>query len=183
MKPEQIALSPEVARGAAEFSGDGKYRYTLDRWWDETLPRCLFIMLNPSTATAETDDPTTRRCLAFARRLNCGRYRAVNLFAWRSSKPTNLLRVAEPVGPENDVTIRASVRSAGPVVVAWGTAGMWKGREAEVMSILHAEHCYPLCLGLTENGSPRHPLYVRADVEMMEYPTGFHRGEIDGTAT
>lgn len=172
MKPEQTSLSPELARGTAIFSRDHLYRYTLNRCWDDALPMCVFIMLNPSTATAEDDDPTIRRCIDFARRLSCGRLGVVNLFAWRTTRPADLLRVADPVGTGNDHAIRGAVRGASALVVAWGVPGMWKGRGAEVIALLRAEHCKPLCLGLTENGSPRHPLYVRADVEPIEYPGG-----------
>jgi len=31
---------------------------------------CVFIMLNPSTADGDTDDPTIRRCVAFAKAWN-----------------------------------------------------------------------------------------------------------------
>jgi hypothetical protein len=56
------------ARAAATISADGRYRYRLERWWDEHVPAVLFVMLNPSTADARDDDPTIRRCVAFARR-------------------------------------------------------------------------------------------------------------------
>lgn len=43
-----------------------RYRYTLDREWEGTGYRAWFVMLNPSTADAELDDPTIRRCMGFA---------------------------------------------------------------------------------------------------------------------
>lgn len=43
------------------MSEDGRYRYRLWRQWDRG-PVMAWIMLNPSTADAHTDDPTTRRC-------------------------------------------------------------------------------------------------------------------------
>lgn len=48
---------------------DGEYRYLLDRdWWYPDHPkggleRLTFVMLNPSTADGEVDDPTIRRCM------------------------------------------------------------------------------------------------------------------------
>lgn len=39
-----------------------KYRYTLTRELAPTGVNGLFVMLNPSTATEEVDDPTIRRC-------------------------------------------------------------------------------------------------------------------------
>ena len=49
--------------GRAGFSRCGRYRYWLRREWDNTLPQCAFIGLNPSTADAQTNDPTLRRCM------------------------------------------------------------------------------------------------------------------------
>ncbi len=43
----------------------GRYRYLLWRTWDETCPRLLWVLLNPSKADEQTDDPTLRRCSRF----------------------------------------------------------------------------------------------------------------------
>ena len=45
----------------AIISDCGRYRHELHRMWDEDRPKVLFIMLNPSTANAIHDDPTTIR--------------------------------------------------------------------------------------------------------------------------
>lgn len=49
----------------AELSLDRIYRYALYRTWDESLPKVMFVGLNPSTADEFSDDPTIRRCLNF----------------------------------------------------------------------------------------------------------------------
>ena len=51
----------------ALLSEDRKYRYLLSRAWDEAKPTVLFIGLNPSTADEETDDPTIRKCINYAK--------------------------------------------------------------------------------------------------------------------
>lgn len=59
-------------RKSASLSACGKYRYTLGRAWGLGVrEQCAmsFVMLNPSTADAEHDDPTIRRCIHFALRL------------------------------------------------------------------------------------------------------------------
>jgi hypothetical protein len=58
-------------RGAV-LSDDGVYRYRLWRIWDDDRAPTAFLMLNPSTADATVDDPTLRRCIAFARRWGAG---------------------------------------------------------------------------------------------------------------
>lgn len=57
----------------AKISDCGKYRYSLSRRWGEIRagrPPIVFVMLNPSTADHTVDDPTIRRCIAFAKREN-----------------------------------------------------------------------------------------------------------------
>ena len=46
----------------ATISTCEKYRYQLWRKWDEGKKCLVFIMLNPSTADAENNDPTITRC-------------------------------------------------------------------------------------------------------------------------
>jgi hypothetical protein len=75
------------------------------RWWlRRTDPRggsgrvVAFLMLNPSTADAQRDDPTIRRCLGFARAWGYSVLEVRNLFAWRATDPRELLTAADPVG-------------------------------------------------------------------------------------
>jgi hypothetical protein len=68
----------------AAFSPCRNYRYSLSRFWNPKLPSISFVGLNPSTADDQTDDPTVRRCVAFARRWNFGGLILTNLFATRS---------------------------------------------------------------------------------------------------
>ncbi len=78
------------------------YRYSLSRTWNESLQRIVFIGLNPSTADAQHDDPTVRRCIGFARRWGYGGLTLVNLFAYRTTEPAELKEVDDPVGLDND---------------------------------------------------------------------------------
>ena len=80
-------LFPDLPIGGIERSADlspcGNYRYSLRRLWDEKRPGVLWVMLNPSTADANADDPTVRRCMGYARSWGCGSIEVVNLCAWR----------------------------------------------------------------------------------------------------
>lgn len=151
----------------AVISADGLYRYRLERQWGNDRA-CVFVMLNPSTADAAEDDPTIRRCMGFAKRERCGRLIVVNLFAWRATDPGELVRAADPVGPENDWHVAEACRGAGgPVVAAWGAHHMATDRAAKLVDALDLQ---AVCLGTTRDGAPRHPLYVRADAPLVRYP-------------
>ncbi len=152
--------------GGALFSADGRYRYRLWRRWDPSRRVIAFCMLNPSTADAERDDPTIRRCIGFARAWGRGGVEVVNLFALRATDPISLRDSSDPVGSENDRAIAAAARRARAVVIAWGMHGMLGARDREVLALL-SRRTRLLCLGWTVQGQPRHPLYLRRDVQPM----------------
>lgn len=148
---------------AAVMSPCGTYRYYLERSWNDDAPAAAFVMLNPSVADAERDDPTIRRCLGYARAWGCGSLLAVNLYALRATSPRELWRAADPVGPATDAYLRAAVlvarASGGPVVAAWGA----HARPERIAAVLALPGVAPLsALAVTGAGQPRHPLYLRA---------------------
>lgn len=119
-------------------------------------------MLNPSTADETHLDPTVTRCCGYARRWGYGAIEVVNIFAYRSTDPKGLLAVADPVGEENDQHILAAVEDAALVVAAWGVHGALQDRGRIVQDLI-ADRCALTSLGVTKDGHPRHPLYLRAD--------------------
>ena len=153
-------------QGMAIISDCGFYRYRLERVWGDG-PAATFCMLNPSTADAALDDPTIRRCIDFARREDCGRLIVVNLHAWRATKPAELRLAADPVGPLNrEHLLAAAEETEGPLIAAWGG---WGPPETGAAA---AELFGPRlqCLGMTQDGRPRHPLYLRKDAELRAWP-------------
>lgn len=153
----------------AVFSTDHRYRYLLTRIWNPDVAPTLFICLNPSTADAMANDPTVRRMCGFARRENAGGIVVANLFALRSSNPAVLKRAFDPVGPDNDEHLRAAARAAARVVVAWGAGGSLAGRDRTVAQMLIDLGADLACLGRTQHGHPRHPLYVLADTPLESW--------------
>jgi len=157
----------------AVLSACEQYRYALTREWARGTPPLTFLMLNPSTADATTDDSTIGRCIGFARGRGYGALRVLNLFAFRATNPEDMMAASDPVGPENDEHIReafATAAEAGaPVIAAWGVNGTHAGRDATVRA-LATECCVTLmCLGTTKEGHPRHPLYVPAAQEFVTF--------------
>jgi hypothetical protein len=154
--------------GGVVFSADRRYRYLLSR----PGPRPVtFLMLNPSTADEVNDDPTIRRCRGYSRDWGFDGVIIANAFAWRSTDPNALYDLADPVGPDNDMWIlEAASRAVGPIVCGWGKHGKLHGRGAAVAALLRAHGHRPMTFGLNLDGSPKHPLYLRADLQLQEMP-------------
>jgi hypothetical protein len=144
----------------ATFDASNVYRYRLSRIWDASRSRIVWIMLNPSSATAAEVDPTINRILRFSKRWGHGAAEVVNLFALRATDPTVLKRHFDPVGPRNDEAIMAAVGFADRVVVAWGTRGVLNRRDEVVAGLTRKATATVEVLGLTMAGHPRHPLYI-----------------------
>lgn len=142
--------------GSAVFSEDGRYRYRLDRNFGGRRGAMLWVMLNPSIAGAERDDPTITKCLGFARRYDFDRLIVVNLFGLVTPYPEELGEVPDPIGPRNDLYVREAAAGASWIVVAWGTKGA--RYPVRVSGVRAALGDAPLrCLGRTRDGHPRHP--------------------------
>jgi hypothetical protein len=152
----------------ALISPDGLYRYTLHRGACHGSGLLNFIMLNPSKADHEINDPTIRRCLGYARSWGYADLVVTNLFAFRSPNPIDLMRVVDPVGPDNDRHILEWAAKASTVVCGWGAHGKFKGRGAAVRKLLADAGIKPQALKLTNDGEPCHPLYLRGDLLTFE---------------
>ena len=148
------------AASSAVYSPCEHYRYLLTRVWDPDGPKALFVMLNPSTATEMQNDPTVERCERRARTLGYGAFRVTNIFAWRATDPWAMRAVADPVGPLNDAALMASAGWADLVLCAWGTHGAHLGRGARVAALLRGSGKPLHHLGLSQQGHPKHPLYI-----------------------
>lgn len=156
----------------AKLSDDRLYRYTLERVWDSTKPILGFIMLNPSTADASSNDPTVRTCIAIAERWGYGGISVRNLFAYRATKPMAMMSYHRPVGEDNDKYLRAMLDRIGTIVLAWGGKGGYISRDAEVLSLI--EKARPdfkgiVCLGMTNSHQPVHPLGTAGSIRLIPW--------------
>ena len=154
-----LATAPK----GAIFSDDRKYRYALWRIWDDTKPLVMFIGLNPSTANEDSDDPTIRRVKKFASEWGYGGVYMMNLFGIVSSDPSVLLTADNPIGDNNEYLEHIS-RKCSKVIFAWG-AFQVNGRDKVVADMFPDAYA----LLLNKNGSPRHPLYVPANVTPIKF--------------
>ncbi|CAN5787363.1 DUF1643 domain-containing protein [soil metagenome] len=159
--------------GWARFSDNRKLRYRLARSLTgeplaveggivQSDKRCVFLMLNPSTADAFKLDPTNQRCFGFATKWKFRVMEVVNIFALRSTDPLGLRKPRAVLGHDatNDDQIMAACRGADRVVAAWGNHGLWCDRGAQVHQTLR-EHGIALCaFAITKQDQPNHPLYI-----------------------
>lgn len=177
-------MSDGIGR-SARLSPDGIYRYELHRTWSALEPSLPFVMLNPSTADAEHDDPTIRRCMHFARREGYGGIVVVNLYALKATDPGQLrLHYSPTGGQDNDETITSFLSYADhnsvPVVCAWGverTVRYAPMRRRVGWLQLEAKrwHADLRCLGVTQRGEPKHPLArgqhrISDDASLVDWP-------------
>lgn len=186
-------VSPYIDKGAI-ISSDERYRYRLWREWRGAASHenwewfgakdgagaelgepksCLFIMLNPSTADGEADDPTIRRCVAFAKSWKFDRLEVVNLFAYRATSPRDLLALNhddDPAGVDNQRHVEMAAARAGLIVCAWGAHGPHIGQDETMLGWLYGRPCF--ALGFTADGQPRHPLYLRSDAPLLPFNGG-----------
>ena len=72
--------------------------------------------------------------------------------------------MVDPIGPENDLHIRAALTECrdrnGIALAAWGTRGVFRNRDKAVRKFAAEIGVVFHCLGTTKDGHPRHPLYV-----------------------
>ena len=146
----------------AVFSKCKRYRYMLG-WPAKADGRgvALFILANPSTATAEQTDPTVTRCIGYATRWGYEWCHVVNARAWRETDPrkvpTDPLAISEPGEPAlNDDTIQHEATRAGIVICGWGALGGDRG--PQILAYLRAAGVRSFALALNDDGTPRHPL-------------------------
>jgi hypothetical protein len=181
-------LRADASESGAHLSSCRRYRFRLWRSWNTSRPTCAFVGLNPSTADETTDDPTIRKCVAFARAWGFGRCEVVNLFALRSTDPGGLLRIGARsrevwAMDANDRVIAGVVATCPRLVLAWGSHAKIRSvvtpreravrrRIESVAEVLHKNgRCIEIGhLGTNADGSPRHPLYLPASIAFQRLP-------------
>lgn len=153
----------------------GPYRYRLDRlaMGRDNGKVATFVMLNPSTADASKDDPTIRRCLAFARAFDCARLVVVNLYAWRETTPRKLFFARacghDIVGPENDAEIVRACSAPGRIIAAWGDHADRDRKRVEHVRDLMVGAGDVWMLGRCQGGQPRHPLMIMSGMDLARF--------------
>lgn len=184
MTIEQLELLPlKVARARPqepikrEAEIDGFFRWTLRRAWGAGPP-VGWVCLNPSVASAETDDPTCWEMMCHSLRLGFGSMVVTNIYAYRATYPRTLKRwiggnrhYCPPMTFENGQRAGVALKDVGKIICGWGNHARQIDIDAfleniasviiEDTAILINSKDYPVplyCLGTTESGAPKHPL-------------------------
>lgn len=154
---------------SASISHDELYRYVLYRSEDGIpVNTTLFVMLNPSTADANVNDRTIKKCIKFARAWGRDAICVANLYAYRSTDPKQLLHILDPVGPDNNYWLRCLARRHTHVVCAWGNHAKQE-RVDDFLKLIKGLGVDLWCLGINKSGSPKHPLYIKNSQHLIEW--------------
>lgn len=148
---------------SADFSTCRTWRYTLIREWDYSKPRLLWILLNPAMADETYDNRTNRRGMGYAKSWGFGSLVFCNLFAFRTPNPKEMKAANDPIGPNNDYHILFQANQANQIILGWGNHGTFLDRDKEIIDLLTGYDLY--CLTKNKAGSPKHPLYCKADLK------------------
>lgn len=160
-------------QGSAIISSCGVWRYRLDRGLGGRGPSVAIIGVNPSTATADTDDQTIRRELGFGQRLGWRRLIKGNKFAFRATDVDRLAVVADAVGPENDRYLEQIFRDADLHIVAWGRLSKLpaplRARWKAIVALSDSLGCELMCWDVGKDKHPRHPLRLPYTTKLVPW--------------
>lgn len=170
----RLKVDREVIR--CEMSDDQHYRYLLEVNLGLKQPgkRLVVIQKNPSIADGVLTDPTVSRVENWARVKGFTEVCYLNLFARRSTKPTELNKYdySVMVGKLNDEIILQQLNTSQATVFAWGNPSSiknqyYKRRSREVHSLVaSALNKIHIVGALTKEGYPRHGLLWRDSWEI-----------------
>lgn len=155
------------SQGLAHFADEalvGDYCYLLGRRIGKG-PRLLWIMLNPSMAGAQENDPTIQRCLGFTESWGYGSMEVVNLFAGIATDPRDLRKMLFPIGSLCDYHIHHAVANADAVCYAWGANCSMDPRRVKAVQGLIPKGMHRVVLGYTAEGHPKHPLRLSSTLK------------------
>lgn len=146
----------------ALISSDKKHRYSLKRIWDDKKLKVLFIMLNPSLANSDKDDPTIRRLINFTKQLGYGGFYVGNLFSYITPYPKDLVDKDLSFSNKNLKEIRKMITLSKEVIYGWGNS-------FNEPDWLKKNVLKPKCFGKNKNKTPKHPLYLSYNTPLVDY--------------
>ena len=168
----RLALMAGV-NGDAVFSDDGRHRPLMRRWLGDAFPDryLMFIGMNPSTADATVNDPTCAREWTFTQREGFAAMVKANVGDYRATHPKMLLEDGVIASsPANLPAIREQAKGAARVILCHGKLNKALVPAGKALVEALSEDGIDLwCFGTNGDGSPKHPLYLRADTPLVPW--------------
>lgn len=164
------------------LSNTGHHRYWLSKRLTKKQVKktTVWLMLNPSKATAKVTDLTFLKCIGFSKNLGAHELIIVNLFAMRSTSPLALWdkgNMTNIIGYHNDYMINKAITRANHGLIfafgqppngSWAKA-VWSTRVVGCWDIAKSLDKKPMCLGKTKDGWPRHPSRLAYDTDLEKW--------------
>lgn len=165
--PEPVLAEDDDGKHVFVYSHDKNHRYAYSLTWSANQDHLLWVMLNPGTGESEGRRRTTfERCKKWSKAMGYGGLLFGNVFSRRSKSARELLKLQPgPDAKNNDALLLLSALAA-EIIVAWGDDGARSDQPARLCGILTS----PKCFGYTNNGQPRHPLYVPQNTPLVSWP-------------
>jgi len=123
----------------------------------------MFIGLNPSTANETSNDPTIRRVQSMAKSWGYGGVYMMNLFTFISTDPKKL-NIKQGNVHNADNWLIDTAKQSDKVIFAWGNFNVF-GRDEEIKKLFPNAYA----LFINKNGSPKHPLYCKSDIQPIPF--------------
>ena len=164
---------PAGMTGNAYFCGENnEYRPYLYRRWGDVLndPNyVMFVGMNPSTADANSNDPTLTRMIGFASKWGYPACYVCNVLDYRATFPKEL--IGKPACSDENIRVILSIaKRADRVVVCYGVLPSNLHDVAmQTINQLRLHNIRMWCFGRTLKGHPRHPLYLRSDTPLETF--------------
>ncbi len=156
------------------YLGDDKVRYLLGQ---PGVDNMLVFGVNPSTAVPGKDDPTIRKVRKIVEHDGYDGWIMVNLYPMISSDPKDLPEEPDKRLIERNLRILQAVVEAYPVRSIWAAWGdvidsrLYLGEILfDIQDKLKTDAQWFYRGKMTRRGKPRHPLYMKLDVELSWLP-------------
>lgn len=170
--------SQTIIRDAA-FSPCGKYRYWLTRKWSDGQLLGI-IGKNPSKADAKRDDPTIGKEIALTKFLGYGGFLKLNAYDYVATDSDELIHITDSIACSKlnlvePLITMLLIHGVKDVLCVWGThsnrylAERIRNRGEMLRRRLRDAGFNLMCLGLTQGGCPKHPLYLDPKTRPIPY--------------
>lgn len=149
---------------SAIFSPCGRYRYRLDRVFNQLGRTFGFCGVNPSTAGDERNDQTIRKDIGFTTRWGGTHLIKFNVFGYVATDVRELKRVDDPYGPDQERHLTEILAACDVLVPCWGNRNKLPAHLRPALrrmtERLRDSGKPVMVLGYTASGDPLHPLFL-----------------------